>query len=132
VVRHRPRNLAGSGVAIGVPALSAARLALCDAKGLDSVTPLALVPQFLLVGSADETAAEQTLAALAAATVTDVNQPLLWQVDVARRTAPHGRQLVHFFVDGAGSGVRSSAPGRATRASARAARRMDNYRNPGA
>jgi hypothetical protein len=66
-------NLAASGAAIDVTTLSAARLALRDTKGLDGVTPLALVPAFLLVGSADETLGEQVLATLAAAQVSAVN-----------------------------------------------------------
>lgn len=66
-------NVAGSGGAISVTTLGAARQAIRDAKGLDGVTPQNLVPSFLLVGSDNETAAEQMLAALAAATTDDVN-----------------------------------------------------------
>src|SRR3954471_11039296 len=66
-------NIAGSGGALSVTTLGAARQAIRDTKGLDDVTPLNLVPSFLLVGSDNDTAGEQMLAALAAATTDDVN-----------------------------------------------------------
>lgn len=66
-------NLAASGSAISVEALSDARLSLRTTKGLDGTTPLALTPQYLLVGAELETAAEKVLASLAAATVGDAN-----------------------------------------------------------
>jgi ATP-dependent protease ClpP protease subunit len=66
-------NVAGSAAALDVDGLSDARKALRDTKGLDGVTPLNLVPKFLLVGSANETQGEKTLATLAAATVDDAN-----------------------------------------------------------
>jgi hypothetical protein len=66
-------NVAGETAALDVDGLSNARKALRDTKGLDGVTPLNLVPKFLLVGSANETQGEKTLATLAAATVDDAN-----------------------------------------------------------
>ena len=66
-------NLAGSGAAVSVLAVGAARMAMRNVKGLDGTTPLNLAPAFLLVGSADETASEQLLTALAAATVDTAN-----------------------------------------------------------
>lgn len=66
-------NVAGSGGAISVDTLSAARQSLRTKTGLDGVTPANVVPKFLVVGAAQETAAEQVLATLAATKSTDVN-----------------------------------------------------------
>lgn len=66
-------NKAGTGTAITVPALAAARLAMRAQKDLDGVTPIAVAPKYLLVSPAKETEAEQVLASLAAATIQDVN-----------------------------------------------------------
>ncbi len=66
-------NVAGSGTVIDVAALGAARLAMRSLKGLDGVTPVNVVPTFLLVSPTKETSAEQVLATLAAATTATVN-----------------------------------------------------------
>jgi Mu-like prophage major head subunit gpT/Caudovirus prohead serine protease len=66
-------NIAASGTVIDVAALSAARLAMRSQKGLDGVTPVAVVPKYLLVSPTKETSAESVLASLAAATVATVN-----------------------------------------------------------
>ena len=65
-------NLAGSGGAIGTTTLSTARKAMRDQTGLGG-EPINVVPKYLLVSSAKETLAEQTLTTLYAATVEDVN-----------------------------------------------------------
>lgn len=66
-------NVAGSGGAISTTTLSAARLAMRGQKGLDGVTPVNAVPKFLLVSPAKETEAEQVLATIAPAQVSNVN-----------------------------------------------------------
>ena len=59
--------------ALDVDAVSAARLALRTQKGLDGKTALGLTPKFLLVGPQLETAADQIIAAIYAASTADVN-----------------------------------------------------------
>lgn len=54
-------NIAGTGAAISVDALGAARQALRETKGLDGVTPIGMTPRFLVVGPAKETEAEKIL-----------------------------------------------------------------------
>lgn len=66
-------NLAGTPSALSVESLSAARLAMRMQKGLDGKTPVAVAPKFLLVAPDIETTAEQILAELNAATVSDQN-----------------------------------------------------------
>jgi len=66
-------NLAGTGTAIDVAALKAARLAMRKQKSLGGKTFINAVPKFLMVGPELETQAEQVLASLAAATVDEVN-----------------------------------------------------------
>jgi HK97 family phage prohead protease len=66
-------NLAASGAALADTTLSAARLALRTMKGLDGKTPIAVVPKFLLVGPAKETAAEKLLTSITPTTASDVN-----------------------------------------------------------
>jgi phage major head subunit gpT-like protein len=66
-------NIAASGTAIDVAALSAARLAMRSQLGLDGLTPVNVVPRFLLVSPTKETQAEQVLSTLAAATVSTTN-----------------------------------------------------------
>jgi hypothetical protein len=66
-------NKAASGTVIDVAALSAARLAMRSQKGLDGVTPVAVVPKWLLVSPTKETEAEAVLATLAAAEIANVN-----------------------------------------------------------
>lgn len=68
-------NLAASGAAPAELTLSDARLAMRTQKGLDGATPINVVPRFLLVGPALETAAEKLLASIYAATTDDV-QPI--------------------------------------------------------
>lgn len=66
-------NLAGTGAAVDVTTLKAARLAMRKQKSLGGKTFINAVPKFLLCGPEMETAAEQVLATLAAATVEEVN-----------------------------------------------------------
>lgn len=66
-------NLAGSGAALDVTSLGAARAAMRLQKGLDGVTPINAEPRFILVPAALETKAEQVIASIYAATTTDVN-----------------------------------------------------------
>src|SRR5207244_10323817 len=84
-------NVAGTGTVIDVAALAAARLAMRSQKGLDGVTPVNAVPRFLLVSPAKETQAEQVLASLAPATVSNVN-PFSQRLEllVEPRVSGHG------------------------------------------
>lgn len=66
-------NLAATGSALSVAALSDARQALRTMRGVDGKTPVNATPRFLLVGPALETLAEQLLAALTAGDVAQVN-----------------------------------------------------------
>lgn len=66
-------NLAASGSALTIESLSAARQSMRTKTGLDGVTPVNIVPKFLVVGAAQETAAEQILATLNATSVADQN-----------------------------------------------------------
>lgn len=66
-------NKAAAGTAITVAALGAGRRALREMKGLDGKTPISVTPKHLVVGAAKETEAEQVLAALAAAQVSEAN-----------------------------------------------------------
>lgn len=66
-------NLAGTGGALSVATLGAARQAMREQKGLDGKTPISVTPRHLLVSPALETAAEQVLAEIAAASVADAN-----------------------------------------------------------
>ena len=66
-------NLAASGAALSETSLSAARLAMRTQKGLDGKTPVNVVPRYLLVGPALETAAEKLLATINTTTTEDAN-----------------------------------------------------------
>lgn len=66
-------NLAGSGAALDVTSLGAARAAMRLQKGQDGLTPINAEPRFILVPAALETKAEQVVASIAAATAADVN-----------------------------------------------------------
>lgn len=66
-------NKAASGTVIDVTTIAAARKALRDQKGLDGVTPINVVPKYLLVGTAKETEAEKVLADITPAVVGEVN-----------------------------------------------------------
>lgn len=66
-------NIAGSGSAISVASLGAARMAMRLQKDLDGITPVSATPKYLVVGAAKETEAEQVLTQLTAATVSDAN-----------------------------------------------------------
>ncbi|WP_353641373.1 prohead protease/major capsid protein fusion protein [Mesorhizobium sp. WSM2239] len=66
-------NLAGTGAAVDVTTLSAARLAMRGMKALDGKTPINATPRFLVVGPELETAAEQVLATIYATTFSDAN-----------------------------------------------------------
>lgn len=66
-------NLAGTGGAIAIDTLSAARKAMREQKDRDGISTMDIAPKFLVVGSAKETEAEQVLTQLAAAKTADVN-----------------------------------------------------------
>ena len=70
-------NLASPGVSLGsaggVAMLDAARKAMRGVKALDGKTPINATPKYLLVGPELETAAEQILAQIYAATLGDTN-----------------------------------------------------------
>jgi Mu-like prophage major head subunit gpT len=66
-------NKAASGSAITVASLSAARSSMRTIKNRDGATNANVVAKYLVVGPAKETEAEQVLAQLAAAKVSDVN-----------------------------------------------------------
>lgn len=66
-------NNAGTGAPPTVAALSGARQAMRDQKGLDGRTPINATPKYLLIGSALETVVDQLLAAIYAQTPADVN-----------------------------------------------------------
>lgn len=69
-------NLAPTGSTSGepyVPALSAARQALREMKGLDGKTPIAITPKYLIVNAATETTAEQVLTLITPNTIGEVN-----------------------------------------------------------
>jgi hypothetical protein len=65
-------NVAASGTAIDVTNLGLARKAMRSQIGIDG-TPIQVTPRFLVVGAAQETAAEQVLASITASTVAEVN-----------------------------------------------------------
>lgn len=66
-------NLAAAGAALEIASLSAGRQAMRSQKGLDGVSPVGVTPKFLVVGPAQETAAEQILATLNATAVSEQN-----------------------------------------------------------
>lgn len=66
-------NLAGTGAALSETTLSAARQAMRTQKMMDGTTPVNVVPRFLLVSPALETAAEKLLTSIQANTTADVN-----------------------------------------------------------
>ncbi len=66
-------NLGATGAPPTVPALSDARLAMRNQKGLDGKTPINATAKFLLIGSGLETVADQLLASIYAATPAEAN-----------------------------------------------------------
>ncbi|UIK09059.1 ATP-dependent Clp protease proteolytic subunit [Rhizobium leguminosarum] len=66
-------NKSGAGSGLTISSVSAGRKALRDQKGLDNETPLSLKPQFLIVGSGNETTAEQIIAAITPSATEEVN-----------------------------------------------------------
>lgn len=70
---HATHGNLAAGAALNVAALDAARKAMRNVKALDGKTPINATPKFLVVGPEQETAAEQVLASIYAATVADVN-----------------------------------------------------------
>lgn len=66
-------NKAATGTVIDVASLGLARQAMREIKGLDGETPISVTPKHLVVGAAKETEAEQVLANLAAAQVSETN-----------------------------------------------------------
>ncbi len=110
-------NLAGAGATLAVPSLSAARQAMRTQKGVDGKTNAGAAPSVLLVGPALETTAEQLVATLNAAAVSDVN-PFAGKlsVHVENRYAGNGWWLfadpktrpafVHGYLEGEPEGPR--------------------------
>ena len=70
---HATHGNLAAGAALDVVALDSARKAMRGMKALDKKTPINATPKFLLVGPELETTAEQVLASIYAATVSDVN-----------------------------------------------------------
>lgn len=66
-------NIAGSGTAIDVTNLGAARQAMREQKALDGTTPAPSAPRYLVVSPAKETEAEKVLATLYPAQVSNAN-----------------------------------------------------------
>ncbi len=66
-------NKAASGTAIDVAAISAARLAMRSQKGLDGVTPVNVVPKFLVVSATKETEGEKLIADISPVEAGEVN-----------------------------------------------------------
>ncbi|WP_106795597.1 head maturation protease, ClpP-related [Rhizobium sp. H4] len=66
-------NKAVTPSALTISSVSAGRKALRDQKGLDNETPLSLKPQFLIVGSNNETTGEQIIAAITPSATEEVN-----------------------------------------------------------
>jgi hypothetical protein len=62
-------NLAGSGTALSVASLGAARAAMRKQKDRDGVTPINVTPKFLVIGPDNETAADQLLTLIMATQV---------------------------------------------------------------
>lgn len=67
------KNKAAAGTTIDITNLGAARQAMRETVGLDGKTPIGVAPKHLVVGPAKETQAEQVLAAIAAAQVSNAN-----------------------------------------------------------
>ena len=70
---HTTHGNLAAAAALSVAALDAARKAMRGMKALDGKTPINATPRFLVVGPEQETAAEQVLASIYAATLADVN-----------------------------------------------------------
>lgn len=66
-------NLASLGAAIGLTSLGAARQAMRLQKGLDGKTPVDVTPRYLVVPAAQETVAEQYVAAVQASQASNAN-----------------------------------------------------------
>ncbi|PON05398.1 head maturation protease, ClpP-related [Rhizobium hidalgonense] len=66
-------NKAVTPSALTISSVSAGRKAMRDQKGLDNETPLSLKPQFLIVGSDNETTGEQIIAAITPSATEEVN-----------------------------------------------------------
>ncbi|NKK29203.1 head maturation protease, ClpP-related [Rhizobium leguminosarum] len=66
-------NKAVTASALSISSVSDGRKALRDQKGLDNQTPLSLRPQYLVVGSGNETTGEQIIAAITPSATDDVN-----------------------------------------------------------
>jgi len=60
-------NLAGAGTALSITSLGAGRTAMRFQKDRDGVTPLNVVPKYLVIGPNNETIADQLLASIIAA-----------------------------------------------------------------
>lgn len=70
---HATHGNLAAGAALDVTALDLARKAMRGMKALDGETPINATPRFLVVGPELETTAEQVLASIYAATVSEVN-----------------------------------------------------------
>lgn len=70
---HATHGNLAAAAALSVATLDAARKAMRGMKALDGKTPINATPRFLVVGPEQETAAEQVLASIYAATLADVN-----------------------------------------------------------
>jgi hypothetical protein len=93
-------NLAASGTALGVEALTAARIAMRQQKALDSTTPLGLTPKILLIPTELETVAEKLVASITPAQSSDVN-PFASKLTVAVEPRLSDPQAFFLFADAA-------------------------------
>lgn len=74
-------NLAGTPAAIDLTSVSAGRVAMRSQKSLDNLTLVDAAPAFLVTGAAKQTIAEQFVATLSPATISNAN-PLAGQLQV--------------------------------------------------
>lgn len=75
-------NLASSGSALSVASLSAGRLALRKMKDRDGVTPITVVPKFLIIGPESETLADQLLTVIQATQIANVTPAFIRSLTV--------------------------------------------------
>ena len=90
-------NLASSGAAIDVTTLGAGRAAMRIQKGLDGVTPLNLVPRYLIVPVGKETLAQQYTMLIAPVQGSTVN-PFSGRLDVITEPRLDANSLISWYL----------------------------------